>query len=241
MATSRPFAINSGATINGTTQVGNVASGTPNNGFAATGLKWYNGPDEELGYIIAGENVTGTAAPDGTTAHVQFWRTADLTDNSFLATANSILNASHSNITNAYNALTIAGYWTSFPQPVATSFGYAFVTGSSYPLSSTGNSTIRIDNPTSLVKYIWLRGNSTYLTSGTNSGAATSPGLTGSPISMSNTITGSSQSFDSGSYILIPANTSNLQFTVANTGVGAMILTYTDSNTPTKTNVPALP
>lgn len=240
MATSRPFAINSGATINGTTQVGNVASGTPNNGFAATGLKWYNGPDEELGYIIAGENVTGTVAPDGTTAHVQFWRTAALTDNSFLATANSILNASHSNITNAYNALTTAGYWTSFPQPAATSFGYAFVTGNSYPLTSPGNVSLRIDNPTSLVKYIWLRGNSTYNSSGTNTGSAASTGLTGSPISISNTISGMNQTFDGGTYILIPANTSNLQFIVSNTGVGSIQLTYTDTNTPSKTNVPLL-
>lgn len=237
---ARPFAQNTGGAITGTSQVGNIAIGTPTNGFAATGLKWYNGPDETTGYIIAGENVTGTTAPDGSTAHVQFWRSAALTDSAFLETANSVLNASHSNLTNAYNALTEAGYWTSFPQPAATSFGYAFVTGNSYPLTSVGSATLRIDNPTSLVKYIWLRGNSTYNSSGTNAGSAASTGLTGSPISISNTITGMNQTFDSGAYILVPANTSNLQFTVVSSNAGSIQLTYTDSNTPTKTNVPLL-
>ena len=53
MATSRPFAYNPGTAIPGTTQIGNLAIGTPTNGFESTGLDWWNGPDEELGYIIA--------------------------------------------------------------------------------------------------------------------------------------------------------------------------------------------
>jgi hypothetical protein len=53
MATSRTFAYNPGTAIPGTTQIGNLAIGTPTNGFASTGLQWWNGPDEELGYIIA--------------------------------------------------------------------------------------------------------------------------------------------------------------------------------------------
>jgi hypothetical protein len=53
MATSRPFTHNPGTAIAGTTQIGNLAVGTPTNGFGSTGLQWWNGPDEELGYIIA--------------------------------------------------------------------------------------------------------------------------------------------------------------------------------------------
>jgi hypothetical protein len=53
MPTARPFARNTGAAIAGTTQIGNLAIGTPTAGFAATGLPWWNGPDEELGYVIA--------------------------------------------------------------------------------------------------------------------------------------------------------------------------------------------
>ena len=50
---SRPFAYNTGAPIAGTTQVGNLAVGTPTAGFEATGLTWWNGPGEGSGYIIA--------------------------------------------------------------------------------------------------------------------------------------------------------------------------------------------
>ena len=53
MATSRPFAYNTGAGITGTDQLGSLAVGTPTVGFSATGLEWWNGPDEDLGYVIA--------------------------------------------------------------------------------------------------------------------------------------------------------------------------------------------
>jgi len=53
MATTRPFAYNTGSPIAGTTQVGQIAVGTPTSGFVSTGLQWWNGPDEELGYVIA--------------------------------------------------------------------------------------------------------------------------------------------------------------------------------------------
>ena len=53
MATTRPFAYNTGGAIPGTIQVGNLAVGTPTNGFESTGEDWWNGPDEDLGYVIA--------------------------------------------------------------------------------------------------------------------------------------------------------------------------------------------
>lgn len=51
MATARPFAYNIGAPIAGTEQVGSLAVGYPTAGFV--GIPWWNGPDEELGYVIA--------------------------------------------------------------------------------------------------------------------------------------------------------------------------------------------
>jgi hypothetical protein len=235
MATARPFAINPGAPINGTIQVGTIAVGTPNIGFEATGLKWYNGPDEDLGYVIASDNEFGTLAPDGTIANVQFWRAASNSDSDFIDLVKSIIPGTYANVSAAKAALAAADFWTNFEVPVASTFGYTFLTGTSYPLSSNGSATLKIDNPTSEPKYIWLRGNSTYLTSGTNSGSAT---LNGNTITISNTITGTNQTFDSGSYLLVPANTLNLQFTVSHTGVGSIQLTYTDANTPSRTNVP---
>jgi hypothetical protein len=52
MSASRPFAYNTGSPITGTEQVGDIAIGWPNAGFESTGLEWWNGPDEELGYVI---------------------------------------------------------------------------------------------------------------------------------------------------------------------------------------------
>jgi hypothetical protein len=62
MSFARPFAFNTGSTISGTIQVGNLAVGYPTSGFDATGLQWWNGPDEELGYVIA-QPVSGDTQP----------------------------------------------------------------------------------------------------------------------------------------------------------------------------------
>ena len=54
MATNRPFAYNPAQTaISGCIQVGDLAVGSPSEGFASTGLTWWGGPDEDLGYVIA--------------------------------------------------------------------------------------------------------------------------------------------------------------------------------------------
>jgi len=66
MSTARPFAYNTGAPIAGTTQVGNLSVGTPTSGFTSNPQFW-NGPDEELGYVIAvpvSGNTQPTQVPD---------------------------------------------------------------------------------------------------------------------------------------------------------------------------------
>jgi hypothetical protein len=53
MATTRPFAYNPSQTpISGATQIGDLAIGYPSVGFTNSGLQWWNGPDEELGYVV---------------------------------------------------------------------------------------------------------------------------------------------------------------------------------------------
>ena len=53
MPTARPFAYNPSQTpITGATQIGDLAIGYPTAGFGSTGLQWWNGPDEELGYVV---------------------------------------------------------------------------------------------------------------------------------------------------------------------------------------------
>ena len=239
---ARPFTRNTGSQILGTKKTGNISAVIPNNvnsfDFAGTGLKWYNGP-EETGYIICFEGAS-RLTPDGSMSTLNFVRSANLTDQSFINLVASLAGQSFANTTNALAWLNTNGYYTTFEAAPASTFGYTYISGASFPITSPGTSTIRIDNPTSEVKYIWLRGSSTYQSSGSNIGSAASTGLTGSPISMSNSITASGQTFDGTSSITVPANTSNLQFTVSSGGNGSIQLVYTDANTPTKTNVPML-
>lgn len=61
MPNSRFFAYNIGEQIPGTIQVGNLAVGEPNKTYGNTGsVYWWNGPDEDLGYVIAYSQSDGT-------------------------------------------------------------------------------------------------------------------------------------------------------------------------------------
>ena len=120
MATARPFAYNPGATgpIPGTEQVGSLAIGTPTVGFSATGLEWWNGPDEDPGYVIA-QSVPGDTQPTpvpGVSASVGFFRSSVLTDPSFISLANVIAGPSGPFASGpaAKTWLNANGYWTSY-------------------------------------------------------------------------------------------------------------------------------
>jgi hypothetical protein len=124
MATTRPFAYNTGTTISGTTQFGNLAIGNSQVDYSVDygGVKWWMGPDEDLGYVIAHENASGNQPnPIGSSAYVQFWRTNLFTDNSFLTLINSLpARNGLSPFTNTYDGyswLTTNGYWTTFIEP----------------------------------------------------------------------------------------------------------------------------
>ena len=126
MATARPFAYNTGSTITGTVQVGNIAIGTPTAGFDATGLEWWNGPDEDLGYVICYE-VPDDSQPtpvSGVTASIQFWRSNDKTEASFIEISEYVTNQSFVTGDDASNYLTTNGYWNSWiiipPSPTPT-------------------------------------------------------------------------------------------------------------------------
>jgi len=122
MATSRPFAYNTGSTISGTVQVGDLAVGTPTVGFDATGLVWWMGPDEELGYVIA-DSVPNNSQPtpiSGVTASVGFWRSRVLDESSFIEISNYVTGQSFTGGTQASNYLTTNGYWNSWIIPTPT-------------------------------------------------------------------------------------------------------------------------
>ena len=120
MATARPFAYNTGAGITGTVQFGYLAVGTPTAGFASTGLPWWNGPDEDLGYVIA-QSVPGNTQPtpvSGVLASVGFFRSGALTDPSFISIANYVAGPSgggpFASGSAAKTWLNSNGYWTSY-------------------------------------------------------------------------------------------------------------------------------
>jgi hypothetical protein len=131
MATTRPFAYNTGSTIDGTTQIGNIAIGVSDQDYSQNpgGVKWWMGPDEELGYVIANQVPTGDhPTPVEVDSYINFWRSTSLTDQSFVDLLNSIPITDglslFTNVTDALSWLNTNEYWTSYdnntPTPTPT-------------------------------------------------------------------------------------------------------------------------
>jgi hypothetical protein len=130
MATARPFAYNPGSLIPGTEQVGDLSIGAPTSGFTNNPQYW-NGPDEELGYVIA-QSVSGntqTTPLVGVDASVGFFRTDSFDDNQFIELSETISGVYGSPQTfltasDASTWLTNNGFWNSFipvtPTPTQT-------------------------------------------------------------------------------------------------------------------------
>ena len=120
MPTARPFSYNTGTTISGTIQVGDLAVGIPTNGFESTGLKWWSGPDEDLGYVIAHPTPAGNQPNQfSIPAFLGFWRSDLKTEESFINLAEyvSIQDNDPQTFIDGEVAITwlnANGYWTSF-------------------------------------------------------------------------------------------------------------------------------
>jgi len=130
MATSRPFAYNpSRVPISGTEQVGDLAIGISEQYYSEGlgGVRWWNGPDEDPGYIICYPFSAGTKpSPDGNVAYIGFKRSQFKTEESFVNMSNAFADgqATFSSGTEAYLWLNLNGYWTSYipitPTPTPT-------------------------------------------------------------------------------------------------------------------------
>ena len=173
MPTARPFARNTGAAIAGTTQIGNLAVGTPTAGFAATGLPWWNGPDEDPGYVIATEvpaNNQPTPVP-ATTASVGFWRSSALTDASFIDLAQYVSRIAGSPQTFATASaavtwLTTNGYWTSYVTVPEYTIGQSALGGTIAYINGggqSGTSGLVISSGQTLGQTDWSSANSAAL------------------------------------------------------------------------------
>ena len=123
MPTNRPFAYNTGSPISGCEQVGDIAIGKPIGGYASTGLDWWGGPDEDLGYVIAYSLPTAshpTPDPNNPYSHIGFVRSEYLTDASFIAKAEEVSQHTQT-FTSGIQAktwLNTNGYWTNYISPV---------------------------------------------------------------------------------------------------------------------------
>lgn len=134
MPTSRAFAYNPGSQISGTSQFGSIAVGTPTSGVTGN-PRWWNGPDEELGYVIAQSVSANTqTAPDGSNASIGFFRSTALTENAFISIAQVVAGfRSFTSGNDAHTWLTGNSFWSSW---VMTSTGRTFsqaFTGGSAP------------------------------------------------------------------------------------------------------------
>ena len=123
MSLNRPFAYNTGTTINGTEQYGLLSVGINQQTYASDigGVKWWMGPDEELGFVIA-KPVHDFEQPNplGGQAGVAFSRTNDFSDESFIRLFNK-LNLTNDVINDANDIrewLLNNGYWTSYVVPL---------------------------------------------------------------------------------------------------------------------------
>jgi hypothetical protein len=126
MPTSRVFAFNTGSTISGTEQYGSIAIGVASDvNYTANygGVRWFMGPDEELGYVIA-QSVPSLDQPnpDNAECGVGFFRTDGFNDNGFIEIVNVIASGMgfFTASTDSYNWLISNGYWTSFNPPTPT-------------------------------------------------------------------------------------------------------------------------
>lgn len=111
---SRLYGYNSGAPVSGASQSGNLAISNDSRGGGS--VQWYNGPNEDLGYVIGYPDTTGTRKVRGVTVGnaVGFMRTSVKTDAEFLSIANVLTNQGFVTASVAANWLNTNGYYTSY-------------------------------------------------------------------------------------------------------------------------------
>jgi hypothetical protein len=135
---SRLHAYNAGSAISGASQSGNLAV---SNDFSAGGsVKWWNGPDEDLGYVIGYTDTTGLRKSNGTLIGgnaVGFVRTKTKTDADFLTLTKSITGQSFATASVAANWLNTNGYYTSYSE-------YLFATLASYGVTPKAAFSLRL-------------------------------------------------------------------------------------------------
>ena len=112
---SRLYGYNSGAPVSGASQSGNLAISNDSRGGGS--VQWFNGPNEDLGYVIGYPDTSGSRKVRGVTISggaVGFMRTSNKTDAEFLSIANVLTNQGFVTASVAANWLNTNGYYTSY-------------------------------------------------------------------------------------------------------------------------------
>jgi hypothetical protein len=163
MPTTRPFAYNTGSTIVGTLQVGDLAIGVDPLNYAGGvgGVQWWGGPDEDLGYVIAHPTPDGSQPNQlGIPAYLGFWRSEFLTEVSFIGLAEIVSNQHGSPQTfntgdSAKTWLNNNGYWTSYDEIIpivyldaGNNLSYSGSGSIWYDLEGVSNNATLINTPT---------------------------------------------------------------------------------------------
>lgn len=158
MPTSRLFAYNTGSPILGTTQVGSIAiSESPSLNYSqgVGGVRWWNGPNEDLGYVITHTTPSGTQPnPDNVPAYIGFWRSPLKTENSLITFTNGLFGTSHTTGDQCKTWLNANGYWTSWVGSgggfVPGDFDFTFLSGTAdgtntVTFTKTGSLYLQLD------------------------------------------------------------------------------------------------
>ena len=163
MPTTRPFAYNTGSTIVGTLQIGDLAIGVDPLDYSGGvgGVQWWGGPDEDLGYVIAHPTPDGSQPnPLGIPAYLGFWRSEFLTESSFIGLAEyvSVQHGSPQTFNSGSSAkiwLNTNGYWTSYDEitPIiyldaGNNLSYSGSGSIWYDLEGVSNNATLINTPT---------------------------------------------------------------------------------------------
>jgi hypothetical protein len=173
MPSSRAFAYNpSGLTGGNWSNFGSISVGnTSSFGGVGSSLKWWNGPDEDLGYVVA-QPVTSLnqPSPDGSTAGVGFWRSQSKSDASFIELVNRLPQRAGQTLfstgASASSWLNSNGFWSSW---TATVSGVSFIGGfvnSTAPTTTveTAWNTFRASLTGSYTSFTWSSSNGNTLT-----------------------------------------------------------------------------
>jgi hypothetical protein len=190
VATSRPFAFNTGSTISGTEQLGDLAIGVDDIDYdgGVGGVTWWMGPDEDLGYIICRPNFTGTQPnPVGIPAYVRFLRSKLKTEESFVSLVNAVYGQSFTTGNECKTYLNNNGFWTSWVSNLklyldaSNPSSYSGAGTTWYDLSGNGNDVEMVNSGS----ISWSNTGPTYFSTGAN-GWFSNPSGSNLPIGNSN-------------------------------------------------------